>query len=69
MHDGKNPTSISAASGDEINKSELITNDGTYGYLNGKSVHRNEFGITNQYKLFTLVLPPINNNRLKEKEI
>lgn len=47
VHDGKNPSNNSAASaGDEINKSEIITKDGTYGYVNGKSVHRNEFGIT-----------------------
>jgi dipeptidyl-peptidase-4 len=46
VHDGKNPAPIKSSAGDEINKAELLTNDGAYGFSNGKSVHRNEFGIT-----------------------
>ncbi|MDP1728344.1 MAG: DPP IV N-terminal domain-containing protein [Bacteroidota bacterium] len=31
--------------GQVVNKKDMITNDGTYGIVNGKAVHRNEFGI------------------------
>jgi len=34
------------ADGNNYQKGTMITNDGTYGLVNGKSVHRNEFGIT-----------------------
>lgn len=46
VHDGKNPQTGSQNAGDEINKSEIISKDGNYGYTYGKAVHRNEFGIT-----------------------
>lgn len=47
VHDGKNPAPVGDASaGDAYNRLEMITKDGAFGLLNGKGVHRNEFGIT-----------------------
>lgn len=47
VHDGKNPAPAAENStGDEMNRFEMITKDGSYGLVNGKGVHRNEFGIT-----------------------
>lgn len=38
--------SVTSDNGDFISKKDMITTDGTTGIVNGKAVHRNEFGIT-----------------------